>query len=68
MPDQFVERCYDMIDVVQMTSRFAALKHIQVGGQVRMARSIDQINTEFHEALRRVQVRKRALHHQNSPI
>ena len=89
-----------MIDVVQMASRFAALKHIQVGGQVngrclvtdlnidsdraetergwgrrrreiervddtprirlvlflgvqvRMARSVDQINTEFHEALR----------------
>ena len=55
LPDQFVERCYDMIDVVQMTCRFAALKHVQVGGVVRMARSIDQINTEFHQALKRVQ-------------
>jgi len=46
LPDQFVERCYDMIDLVQMTCRFAALKHVQVGGLVRMARSIDQIITE----------------------
>ena len=55
LPDQFVERCYDMIDLVQMTCRFAALKHVQVGGLVRMARSIDQIITEFHQALKRVE-------------
>ena len=55
LPDQFVERCHDMIDVVQMTWRFAALKHIEVGGHLRMVRSMQQINTQFHQALKQVQ-------------
>lgn len=32
-----------MIDLVQMASRFGVLKTVQVGGEIRMARSIDQV-------------------------
>jgi len=55
LPDQFVERCYDMIDLVQMASSFGQLQNVQVGGDIRMARSIDQINSEFHAALRLIE-------------
>ena len=55
LPDHFVERCYDMIDVMQMTSRFAELRSVQVGGSAAtFARSVDQIIAEFHDALTKV--------------
>lgn len=55
LPDQFVERCYDMIDLVQMSASFGQLSDVQVGGDIRMARSVDQINSEFREALKRIE-------------
>jgi dynein heavy chain len=55
LPDQFVERCHDMIDLVQVSACFNQLGDVQVGGDIRMARSIDQINSEFYEALKHIQ-------------
>ncbi len=55
LPDQFVERCHDMIDLVQVSECFSQLGDVQVGSDIRVARSIDQINSEFHQALKHIQ-------------
>ena len=54
IPDQFVERCHDMIDLVQVTARFGALQSLQVSCEIGSMRTMEQIAGEFHEALQAI--------------